>query len=222
MAKLLILSGKRKGLEFELPGEGEVVDIGNRDSAKLAIHDPWISFNHAEIKHVGGRYLIEDQGSSNGTWVLKGTGAERVERHELTSEDVFALGNTRVRFVGGAPASASKAAPAAADDSDEKPWWDKVIQDDGAGKADGQRVRLLKRELAEERRMRQALEKFLDLPAGATVGDAAQAGALEQRVRELESQLEQAKEGAKTGVLPRATCSRATTERLRRGHMSRS
>ncbi|MCA8923088.1 MAG: FHA domain-containing protein [Planctomycetes bacterium] len=214
------MSGKRKGAEIELPGEGEVVDIGNRDSAKLAIHDPWISFNHAQIKRVNGRYLIEDQGSSNGTWVLKGANAERVERHELASEDVFALGNTRVRFLGSAEAPAP--APAADDPAPpaaEKPWWDKVI-DEGAGQEDGQRVRLLKRELAEEKRMRQALEKFLDLPAGATVGDSAKAGELEQRVRELETQLEQAKEGAKSGVLPADDMLTKHTQRLRRGHMS--
>jgi len=217
MAKLLILSGKRKGAEIELPGEGEVVDIGNRDSAKLAIHDPWISFNHAQIKLINGRYLIEDQGSSNGTWVLKGSNAERVERHELASEDVFALGNTRVRFLAEGRV-APQAAPAA-DDGAETPWWDKVIEQ-GNDKGDGQRVRLLKRELAEEKRMRKALEKFLDLPVGATFADAAKAGELEQRVRELENQLEQAKESAKSGVLPKGDMLARHTQKLRRGHMS--
>lgn len=40
--------------------------------------------------------------------------------------------------------------------------------------------------------MRQALEKFLELPRGASVGEVAKAGALETRVRELEAQLKAA------------------------------
>ena len=93
-ADLKILSGKRQGFVFHLD-EGTDVDIGNRKSAKLSIRDPWISYNHARISGEGGRFFIEDLGSSNGTWI----NGEKVKRQELNPNDVIYFGKTKVNFM---------------------------------------------------------------------------------------------------------------------------
>lgn len=189
--QLHVLSGKKQGFVLDV-GDGDVVDVGNRKTAKLSIRDPWISWNHAKITaEAGGKFFVEDVGSSNGTWV----NGEKVKRRELKANDVIHFGKTKVKFAGLAAAGAPAAdAPAAAGGAPkapgDAPWWDKVIESGAPPGAGGGATDV---QLHEERRMRQALEKFLDLPRGASVGEVARAGALESRVRELEAQLEAAK-----------------------------
>lgn len=215
-ARLEVLSGKGKGKVFDLPATGEV-DIGNRKAAKISIRDPWISYNHAKIVGEDGRLFIEDLGSSNGTWV---DGA-KIKRHELSDGLLLYFGKTKVRVLGaGAPGSA---APAGG--GEDKAWYDKALEGGEAGEATraGPRVRKLEAELAEERRMREALEKFLDLPPGSSVGDAARAGALEQEVRELQAKLEAASASGQ-GAAEAAQAleeERARAEKARREHMSK-
>jgi chromosome segregation ATPase len=108
-----------------------------------------------------------------------------------------------VKFVGpgGAAAAAEKPAGAEKPAADKpagdggQPWWDKVIEGGAAPGAggDGAALKQLEAQVKDERRMREALEKFLDLPRGASVGDVAKAGALERRVKELEQELADAK-----------------------------
>jgi hypothetical protein len=195
--QLHVLSGKKQGFVLDV-GDGDVVDVGNRKTAKLSIRDPWISWNHAKITaEAGGKFFVEDVGSSNGTWV----NGEKVKRRELKANDVIHFGKTKVKFAGlaaaGAPAPDAPAAAGAAKPAGDAPWWDKVIES-GAPPAGGGGGGATEVQLHEERRMRQALEKFLDLPKGASVGEVARAGALEARVRELEAQLEAARKAAET------------------------
>lgn len=189
MPQLQVLSGKRQGFVLDF-ADGEVVDVGNRKTAKLSIRDPWISWNHAKISVESGKFFVEDVGSSNGTWV----NGEKIKRRELKANDVIYFGKTKVKFAAAAasaPAPAAAAAPAGA--GPEAPWWDKVIDGGGAPAGSPEAARALEGQLHEERKMRQALERFLDVPPGTALGDAAKAGALEARVAELERELAAAK-----------------------------
>jgi hypothetical protein len=198
MPQLQVLSGKRQGFVLDIDGD-ELVDVGNRKTAKLSIRDPWISWNHAKITLESGKYFVEDTGSSNGTWV----NGEKVKRRELKANDVIYFGKTKVKFAVAAskdevissPVADWSAAPPAKGDA---PWWDKVIEGGGAAGAPGggEATRALEAALRDERKMREALEKFLDVPRGTPLGDAAKAGQLEQRVRELERELERARSAA--------------------------
>ncbi|MCW8141573.1 MAG: FHA domain-containing protein, partial [Planctomycetota bacterium] len=87
MVQLQVLSGKRQGFVLDIEGD-EVVDVGNRKTARLSIRDPWISWNHARIMREGERFFLEDAGSSNGTWV----NGEKVKRRELRANDVIYFG----------------------------------------------------------------------------------------------------------------------------------
>lgn len=223
MAQLQVLSGKRQGFVLDLDGE-EAVDVGNRKTARLSIRDPWISWNHAKITVEAGKYYVEDAGSSNGTWV----NGEKVKRRELRPDDVIYFGKTKVKFAtstaaGAGSAGAAPAAPAAATSSaapgapgGEQPWWDRVIDGGGEGAATPDAaLAQLGAQLRDERRMREALEKFLDVPAGAPLDDPVKAGQLEQRVRELEAELEAAR-----AQPPRVD--EAALEKLRREHSTRA
>jgi len=217
MPKLEILSGKREGSVVELP-EGQAFDIGNRKSAQLTIRDPWISYNHARIQGESGRFFIEDLGSSNGTWV----NGEKIKRFELQPGTLIYLGKTKVKFLtlDGAP---SAEAPASAGEAGKsgKPWWDKVI-DGSEGAPTKARMGRLEQELRDERGMRVALERFLELPKGAKAGDAAKAGALEDEVAQLKTKLEGLSGTGEVEDLRKTLEEeRARGEKQRREHMSK-
>lgn len=64
--------------------------IGRRQGSDIVIHDTNVSRMHAQIKRDGGRFLVEDTNSSNGTIVND----ERIERpRELQPGDVIRIGD---------------------------------------------------------------------------------------------------------------------------------
>ena len=223
-AKLEFLSGKRKGDVFELEDSSEEFGIGNRKSAEIRVRDPWISYKHAKICLDGGQFFIEDLGSSNGTWV----DGQRIERRALEPGMLLYLGKTKIKFL------QERAAPAASPSKGGAPaagqaWWDKVIEVGvSEGGEDAQpsaalmaQLKRLEAEASEERGMRRALERFLDVPEGSRLGDAAQAGALVREKAELEAKLKDLESGAGgTGGAAIETAVAEATERLRRDHMS--
>ena len=100
------LTVKRSGAETEIvfplsppalvgrfdPGVGPI-DV---DLADLP-EDPYVSRKHARLTCDGGTWSVEDLGSSNGTFLLRGD-FERVEKAELKDGDEIALGNARFVF----------------------------------------------------------------------------------------------------------------------------
>jgi ABC-type multidrug transport system ATPase subunit/pSer/pThr/pTyr-binding forkhead associated (FHA) protein len=75
--------------------DGRVVDVrdgsvmGRRDDAAVRIDDPLVSRSHAALRHSDGGWLLEDLGSSNGTFV---DGA-RVDRVVIGRRTVVRLGD---------------------------------------------------------------------------------------------------------------------------------
>src|SRR5947209_4305839 len=154
MPKLEILSGKREGDIVDLSSEG--VDIGNRKNAKLSIRDPWISWNHAKIVFEDGRFVIEDLGSSNGTTV----NGKKITRQPLQTHDEITLGKTRLRFVdaeGGEPPPLEAAGQTMRLSRSDLPFSPSAMLEAG------EKLQALERERDELRRMKDVLERFLDL-----------------------------------------------------------
>lgn len=58
----------------------------------------YVSRKHAKITLEDGAWMIQDLGSSNGTFVLGDSDFERVEMSELANGTEFALGNARFVF----------------------------------------------------------------------------------------------------------------------------
>lgn len=65
--QLIMRSGPTPGAAFNL--EGDQLTIGRDSTNDIAINDAEISRRHARLTFQGGKYVLEDLGSTNGTFV---------------------------------------------------------------------------------------------------------------------------------------------------------
>ncbi|MBI3725156.1 FHA domain-containing protein [bacterium] len=152
MPRIEILSGKREGDVVDFPDSG--IDIGNRKTAKLCISDPWISWNHAKIVSEDGKLVIIDLGSSNGTWV----NGQKVTRQPIGEDDVIVLGRTKIRLL-----AAGQVAPAKDGEPATKPSISVVQEAAAEATALQSRIAQVEQERDDLARMKEVLERFLDL-----------------------------------------------------------
>jgi predicted component of type VI protein secretion system len=85
--QFVMRSGPTPGATFSL--EGDQLVIGRDSSSNIAINDAEVSRKHARLNFQGGKYVIEDLGSTNGTFV---NGQRLVSPVVLKSGDVVSLG----------------------------------------------------------------------------------------------------------------------------------
>jgi predicted component of type VI protein secretion system len=85
--QFVMRSGPTPGATFSL--EGDQLLIGRDSSSGVAINDAEISRKHARLTFQGGKYVIEDLGSTNGTFV---NGQRLVSAVVLKSGDVVSFG----------------------------------------------------------------------------------------------------------------------------------
>jgi predicted component of type VI protein secretion system len=65
--QFVMRSGPTPGVTFSL--EGDQITIGRDSSNGVAINDAEVSRRHARLNFQGGKYVLEDLGSTNGTFV---------------------------------------------------------------------------------------------------------------------------------------------------------
>ncbi|HUG35224.1 MAG TPA: FHA domain-containing protein [Anaerolineales bacterium] len=65
--QLIMRSGPTPGAAFTL--EGDQMTIGRDSSNEITINDSEVSRRHARLTFQGGKYVLEDLGSTNGTFV---------------------------------------------------------------------------------------------------------------------------------------------------------
>jgi hypothetical protein len=65
--QLVMRSGPMPGTVYPL--EGELLTLGRDSGNSIAINDAEISRRHARLSFQGGKYVLEDIGSTNGTFV---------------------------------------------------------------------------------------------------------------------------------------------------------
>ena len=65
--QLIMRQGPTPGATFTL--EGDQINIGRESSNEITINDAEISRRHARLTFQGGKYVLEDLGSTNGTFV---------------------------------------------------------------------------------------------------------------------------------------------------------
>ncbi len=107
MAKILFINGDQKGKEVEIPAGG--ITLGRSDSNTLKVVDPVVSHKHLRIVSEGGKWMVHDLGSSNGTFL----NGKQISSAELVAGAVVKLGatgQTEFKFV---PDAAQKPAKAA-------------------------------------------------------------------------------------------------------------
>jgi ABC transport system ATP-binding/permease protein len=63
--------------------------IGRDPNADIPLDDSRVSWNHAALRFEGGTWVLEDRGSTNGTWL----GIDRLTRLEITGLCVIRLGD---------------------------------------------------------------------------------------------------------------------------------
>ncbi|HEX2697866.1 MAG TPA: FHA domain-containing protein [Anaerolineales bacterium] len=85
--QFVMRSGPTPGATFSL--EGDQLVIGRDSSSGVAINDAEVSRKHARLTFQGGKYVIEDLGSTNGTFV---NGQRLASPTVLKSGDVVSLG----------------------------------------------------------------------------------------------------------------------------------
>jgi hypothetical protein len=92
--KLTVRQGPRPNLVFEL--DGDSYTIGREAGAEIVIEDPQVSRRHATLTRQGSSYLLEDIGSTNGTYI----NGKRVTAPVLLSNgDMIGLADTIVLAV---------------------------------------------------------------------------------------------------------------------------
>lgn len=104
-AKLVIERGDAPGTEFRLNGAESTIGRWDADNGIFPDVDldafdqeAKVSRRHARIKIQDGTYLIEDLGSTNGTYVNRGRRLLPGNVHRLSDGDEVIVGKTFMRF----------------------------------------------------------------------------------------------------------------------------
>lgn len=115
-ATLVIRQGPQAGMSFPLVGNQAIV--GREEGLDITLQDPEASRRHARLSWQAGQFVIEDLGSTNGTFV---NGVQITTPQVLNAGDSVGIGQTALVFqvegarMGGAqyqPAPAQYVAPA--------------------------------------------------------------------------------------------------------------
>jgi len=85
--QFIMRSGPTPGATYPL--EGESLTLGREASNHIQINDAEISRRHARLQFQGGKYVIEDLGSTNGTYV---NGQRLAAPYVLKPGDVVSFG----------------------------------------------------------------------------------------------------------------------------------
>lgn len=85
--QLTMRSGPNPGTVYAL--EGDQLSIGRDSSNEISVNDAEVSRRHARLSFQGGKYVLEDMGSTNGTYV---NGQRLTGPRVLKSGEVVSLG----------------------------------------------------------------------------------------------------------------------------------
>jgi Domain of unknown function (DUF4388)/Inner membrane component of T3SS, cytoplasmic domain len=91
---LRFISGKYQGGEFPL-ADGVPVIVGRSSDLDMVLVEEMVSRRHARVELTGGTVVVEDLGSTNGTFV----NGERVERATLVEGDRLLIGTSILKLV---------------------------------------------------------------------------------------------------------------------------
>jgi hypothetical protein len=91
---LVVRSGGGRTGETFVPS-GERTRIGRSPDCEVFLDDVTVSRNHAVLIERNGRFVVEDQGSLNGTFVNR----RRIDSEVLENGDELQIGKYRLTFV---------------------------------------------------------------------------------------------------------------------------
>jgi pSer/pThr/pTyr-binding forkhead associated (FHA) protein len=91
---LVVRSGGGRAGEHFVP-QDETTTIGRSPDCDIFLDDVTVSRQHAVLRRNGDAFVIEDQGSLNGTFVNR----QRIESAELSDGDEVQVGKYRLTFL---------------------------------------------------------------------------------------------------------------------------
>jgi pSer/pThr/pTyr-binding forkhead associated (FHA) protein len=92
MAKIVLRFGEQVLKEYELGAHA--LKIGRLPDNAVVIDNPAVSSHHARIIHDGGKFVIEDLKSTNGTYINE----QRVHRQILENGDIVLIGKHKLVY----------------------------------------------------------------------------------------------------------------------------
>jgi pSer/pThr/pTyr-binding forkhead associated (FHA) protein len=101
---LRFISGKYQGGEFPLPDDKEIV-IGRGGELDIVLVEDMVSRKHAKITTQQGKVVIQDLGSTNGTFV----NGEKIKRFRLKEGDRVLIGTSILKLISSADAQQDNA-----------------------------------------------------------------------------------------------------------------
>ena len=94
------ISGKYQGGEFPLPPNSEII-VGRSSELDMVLVEDMVSRRHAKIIINADDVVIQDLGSTNGTFV----NGERIKRMSLSDGDRVLIGTSIIKLVTADPGS---------------------------------------------------------------------------------------------------------------------
>jgi pSer/pThr/pTyr-binding forkhead associated (FHA) protein len=103
--QLVVVDGRMRGASFDVPPERS--EIGRQAGVAILLDDQDVSRRHAVLERAGGRVVLTDPGSTNGTWVNRRRlrAGDPGDRVELRDGDEVRLGSVTLRFSTARPAT---------------------------------------------------------------------------------------------------------------------
>jgi pSer/pThr/pTyr-binding forkhead associated (FHA) protein len=93
-AKLLFRDGQGKDASVDIP-EATPIFLGRGADCAVRTDDAMVSRKNCKLSFAGGRFFVEDLGSSNGTYVNE----RKIQKQQLNHGDVIRCGTLQVRYV---------------------------------------------------------------------------------------------------------------------------
>jgi hypothetical protein len=90
------LAGEARYQTFKLMAGS--TKLGSGGASHIVVGDSFMSTEHAEIVASPSGFILNDLGSTNGSFALAGGEFRRIANHELLDNDVFRLGKTDFKF----------------------------------------------------------------------------------------------------------------------------